>query len=652
MARSLEPYRDRTLPDQYQRWLEILRTRVGTIPCFIESNGSPEGVINGQKGDMYFDRVANLYYYKTTNTGNTGWAVLSTGVTPAAGNPTEIQFNTAGAFAASPLLTWDGSNLEAPGIIAGDPGAEASGITIDGTIYDSTLKASALGGTDLAQFIMHRHSTITGPVIVGSRSNSDTAAHTLVTDNQRLLGILGVGWDGVDYKIGAIIRMVVDGVAAASDMPGRIEFYTTPAGSTVSLERLRISEDGTILSTATEVTLGTYILDTDQVVGAGQDNFVLTYDNGTGLISLEAAGGGVAFTVEPTNNYVGSLGEGATLTAAAADNFIAGRDAGIAITSGDANIVLGRFTGAAISTGGFNIAIGQGVGPSGGGGATSDKLYIGQGSGTGSPLLYGDISAGSKFLNVNGPMEVLGGIKLTFADPFASGDGPKFQRNAQYGAIIQGIAGSTANWALTTPTGQITLQNRTADGIGVESGGDFRAAGDLIVANGNPTSIHWETDGPADEKYWYNDAQIGVMSWILDNDLNTNPVAWATLTRTGVDANILNFIMDDVQLNGTSLAGGGGGNDLTVVTETTTTRTAVAWEAVMCDDDTAAATMTITLPAGSTDDQVLVKKLGTTADVIVDGDSAETIDGSATFTLTAQYAAIWLIWNGTEWSII
>lgn len=96
----------------------------------------------------------------------------------------------------------------------------------------------------------------------------------------------------------------------------------------------------------------------------------------------------------------------------------------------------------------------------------------------------------------------------------------------------------------------------------------------------------------------------------------------------------------------------GTGNNFTAVVETTTSRTAAAFEAVFVDDDTAGSTVTITLPAGSTDDQIIVKKLGTTANVIIDGDAAETIDGAATFTLTAQYASVTVMWNGTEWSII
>jgi len=51
--------------------------------------------------------------------------------------------------------------------------------------------------------------------------------------------------------------------------------------------------NSTELTVATgQVDLGNFAFDSDQTVGAGQDDFVLTYDNGSGLISLEAGGGG------------------------------------------------------------------------------------------------------------------------------------------------------------------------------------------------------------------------------------------------------------------------------------------------------------------------------------------------------------------------
>ena len=49
------------------------------------------------------------------------------------------------------------------------------------------------------------------------------------------------------------------------------------------------------------VILSAFVFDVDQTVGAGQDNFVLTYDNSTGLISLEVvpgAGGGTEVQVD------------------------------------------------------------------------------------------------------------------------------------------------------------------------------------------------------------------------------------------------------------------------------------------------------------------------------------------------------------------
>jgi hypothetical protein len=55
-----------------------------------------------------------------------------------------------------------------------------------------------------------------------------------------------------------------------------------------------------------DVVLGTMTFDTDQTIGAGQDNYVLTYDNTSGKISLEAAaGGGLANVVEDTTPQLG-----------------------------------------------------------------------------------------------------------------------------------------------------------------------------------------------------------------------------------------------------------------------------------------------------------------------------------------------------------
>ena len=142
--------------------------------------------------------------------------------------------------------TWNGLQTFLGGGIVGDPGVEASGITVGGTTYESVFKISDLGGTNVAQTILHRHSTTLPPILVGSRSHSDTSAHTIVSDGDGLLSIYGVGWDGVDYAIGAIISMVVDGTPGAGAMPTRIDFAVSPDGSETPAVAMSINPDGTV----------------------------------------------------------------------------------------------------------------------------------------------------------------------------------------------------------------------------------------------------------------------------------------------------------------------------------------------------------------------------------------------------------------------
>ena len=88
------------------------------------------------------------------------------------------------------------------------------------------------------------------------------------------------------------------------------------------------------------------------------------------------------------------------------------------------------------------------------------------------------------------------------------------------------------------------------------------------------------------------------------------------------------------------------------VTVTSTSYTAALERIILVDDDTAAATVTILLPAAATWDMYHIKKLGTTADVIVDGNASETIDGGLTAVLTTQYESIMIISDGSNWHVI
>ncbi len=85
----------------------------------------------------------------------------------------------------------------------------------------------------------------------------------------------------------------------------------------------------------------------------------------------------------------------------------------------------------------------------------------------------------------------------------------------------------------------------------------------------------------------------------------------------------------------------------------TTTHTAGLKQTVLVDDDTAGGAVTVTLPKVINVNRIMhIKKLGTTGNVTLDGDGSETIDGSTTHALTAQYQSVSIMSSGTEWHIV
>ena len=90
------------------------------------------------------------------------------------------------------------------------------------------------------------------------------------------------------------------------------------------------------------------------------------------------------------------------------------------------------------------------------------------------------------------------------------------------------------------------------------------------------------------------------------------------------------------------------------VTVTTTAYTVNEKTYILVDDDTAGGAVTITLPPviSNTDKVIHVKKLGTTGNVILDGNASETIDGATTQTITTQYNSYSIVCSGDAWHII
>ncbi|PCI94373.1 MAG: hypothetical protein COB15_14360 [Flavobacteriales bacterium] len=75
---------------------------------------------------------------------------------------------------------------------------------------------------------------------------ASVGANVIVQQNDVTGHIYGWGADGSSFWPTARIEFAVDGIPGVGDMPGRMVFSTTPAGSQVVSERMRINEAGNV----------------------------------------------------------------------------------------------------------------------------------------------------------------------------------------------------------------------------------------------------------------------------------------------------------------------------------------------------------------------------------------------------------------------
>lgn len=103
------------------------------------------------------------------------------------------------------------------------------------------------------------------------------------------------------------------------------------------------------------------------------------------------------------------------------------------------------------------------------------------------------------------------------------------------------------------------------------------------------------------------------------------------------------------------MASGVAGDDAVVRRQfrtVTSTGSALAGDDVILVDATSGA-VTLTLPPAAAAQEMGIKKIDVSGNAVtVDGDSAETIDGSTTVVLPSQYDAIRIASDGTTWWIL
>lgn len=78
------------------------------------------------------------------------------------------------------------------------------------------------------------------------KSRGSYASPTVVQNGDKVFQFTGQGHDGTSYLSAAFITMEVDGVPGTNDMPGRIILSTSPDGSGVPVEAVRINNAGNV----------------------------------------------------------------------------------------------------------------------------------------------------------------------------------------------------------------------------------------------------------------------------------------------------------------------------------------------------------------------------------------------------------------------
>jgi len=128
--------------------------------------------------------------------------------------------------------------------------------------------------------------TVGGNLTVSGAISSSDASTTRT--NLGLGTIATQAADSVNIDGGAVDGVTIGTNSVVTDLRvDNLKLDANTISSTNTDGNITLDPNGT-----GNVSIGNFSFDADQTVGAGQDNYVLTYDDATGLISLEASAGG------------------------------------------------------------------------------------------------------------------------------------------------------------------------------------------------------------------------------------------------------------------------------------------------------------------------------------------------------------------------
>lgn len=171
---------------------------------------------------------------------------------PTAGtyNIGDLVYSTAPTAGAT--IAWICTTGGTPGTWAafGQSSTSSSGMLVDtvsaGNLYGTTALFNPISTTNSLMMYGIFRSNDPGPYIdlIHQRNSSGSPAVNVSGD------VIGAwrfqGYDSAANRVAAQIQAVADGTPTSGSMPGRLSMWTVPSGSVTLIERLRVSQDGTV----------------------------------------------------------------------------------------------------------------------------------------------------------------------------------------------------------------------------------------------------------------------------------------------------------------------------------------------------------------------------------------------------------------------
>jgi len=489
------------------------------------------------------------------------------------------------------------------------------------------VKVGAGGGTIGGSGTINRVPKFTAGTTIGNSSIVDSASAVAMTINPS--GNVGIG------TITPNQRLDLRGASGLG-----LQIYETSSGND---NRLILSQTGT------------------------ESRFTSTFNTGSGLFTWVIGGGEVMRITSAGNVGIGYTAPAAKLAVSGTTLINTNTDNGVDKLQVSGSAISTRYK---VNTSGqtleFNNYYNGGIGL---------NIWIGGGGASSTSASAYNVSLGANALlsNTSGEFNAAVGAEALqnnttgFRNMAFGSQALKTNTTGNRNMAIGQSALETSNASDNVAVGSQTLIKLTSGGrnVGIGSNALFEAttgssnvavgceAGKFISGGSNNvtsgTSVYLGDDTRASANGNSNEIVIGHTA--VGQGSNTVTLGNSSITKTFLRGSVMVNTTTDNGVDKLQVSGSiqGTGFDQSYLARTT------AYTATDTDYliDCTTGTFTVTLPASSgRTGRILIIKNSGTGTITVDGNAAETIDGAATYSLSAQWATVQIMSDGTNWKII